>query len=296
MPSMERNLFLHHSMLIKIPGLLPDCQIVCKKFWKLCIWSSLSLMIWLFWLGKKLSYCVLFWYLSANLGNSYFSNRLDKYIALKDHRLADYYELVSDVCRTLTFFSTQPMKFILVNIFLSKKRIMPLHPSKLLIICSNSKLYDMDSNYRIFVDTFKRFEYVTPMYSELQTSYLTFPRSFAENLHRIIKSSTLKLITSSETSNGFFGSSGIKILIPKLYEASKYSIFNEQLQDNFILLEFARPNWTFHGKGLFFQYLNSSVLVFGSSNFGITLFLVMFVFCRISVVLSRCWESNDHFK
>ncbi|CAB3396742.1 unnamed protein product [Caenorhabditis bovis] len=82
---------------------------------------------------------------------------------------------------------------------------------------------------------------------------------------------TLDIITASPKSNGFFGARGPSKYIPALYSefASKFlDRRREAMKDNIYLFEYNRKGWTFHAKGLWILRRGFAATLVGSSNFG----------------------------
>ncbi|KAL4239796.1 CDP-diacylglycerol--glycerol-3-phosphate 3-phosphatidyltransferase [Mactra antiquata] len=101
------------------------------------------------------------------------------------------------------------------------------------------------------------------------------------------------ILTASPETNGFFGASGISGFIPVAYTyiaKQFYARTCSQNEDNRITLyEYYRPDWTFHGKGLWY-YISGSTLpvltLIGSPNFGYRS-LYRDLECQVAVVTSN---------
>ncbi|KGG53013.1 hypothetical protein DI09_118p80 [Mitosporidium daphniae] len=83
------------------------------------------------------------------------------------------------------------------------------------------------------------------------------------------------IITAAPSCSGFFNAQWPKSLIPDIYE-NLYEQFASNLKEkdisNFELLQYQRPGWTYHAKGIFLAHNGSVFLTqIGSSNYGILL-------------------------
>ncbi|XP_053393399.1 CDP-diacylglycerol--glycerol-3-phosphate 3-phosphatidyltransferase, mitochondrial-like isoform X2 [Mercenaria mercenaria] len=88
-------------------------------------------------------------------------------------------------------------------------------------------------------------------------------------------SAVFDILTASPETNGFFGSSGISGFVPDAYTRIAKQFHEEtckQCQDQRIsLYEYYKPHWTFHVKGLWYYIPDSRLPVLtliGSPNFG----------------------------
>ncbi|EDV27697.1 CDP-diacylglycerol--glycerol-3-phosphate 3-phosphatidyltransferase, mitochondrial [Trichoplax sp. H2] len=84
-----------------------------------------------------------------------------------------------------------------------------------------------------------------------------------------------KILTAAPEANGFYGASGIAGYIPDSYTyiAKQFyqRIVSENQDQRIKLLEYERQGWTFHVKGLWYYYQQEqlpSMTLIGSSNFG----------------------------
>jgi CDP-diacylglycerol---glycerol-3-phosphate 3-phosphatidyltransferase len=98
------------------------------------------------------------------------------------------------------------------------------------------------------------------------------------------------IITASPRANGFFGSSGPSRFIPAAYAHMEHQFIEAARKagqaSRIAVREYARPDWSFHAKGLWWQAsadAKVSVTMIGSSNFGM-MHACMHVCSRVSSV------------
>lgn len=113
----------------------------------------------------------------------------------------------------------------------------------------------------------------------LTTPYCNFTPSFSNVLFNDCKSHDIRVIVAHPTANGFFKGKGAHTLIPWAYssflERFHALVASAGQHARLQLLEYERPEWTFHAKGLWFEFppVNdapaSAVSIVGSSNFGV---------------------------
>jgi CDP-diacylglycerol--glycerol-3-phosphate 3-phosphatidyltransferase len=107
----------------------------------------------------------------------------------------------------------------------------------------------------------------------LASGYFNIPQTYTDILMSSLNN--WNILAASPKANGFYGAKGVAGHVPSMYVyfASQFlkKTFESSKQNNIKYFEYYRPNWTFHGKGLWF-YPKSSPLplvsLVGSSNFG----------------------------
>ena len=131
--------------------------------------------------------------------------------------------------------------------------------------------YDRDFNIHLYSHL--------PIKSKLflATSYFNITREYEKELidHKR-PDTTVSLLTASPQANGFYGSRGISQYVPDGYtENERDFVANAERKygnDGQIeMLEYSRPIWTYHAKGLWLYEENSHTPVLtciGSPNFG----------------------------
>lgn len=131
--------------------------------------------------------------------------------------------------------------------------------------------YDRDFNIHLYSHL--------PINSKLYlaTSYFNITREYEKELvDQKRPDTTVSLLTASPQANGFYGSRGISQYVPDGYTENERDFVNNaerkfrndgQIQ----MLEYSRPQWTYHAKGLWLYEENSHTPVLtciGSPNFG----------------------------
>lgn len=115
-----------------------------------------------------------------------------------------------------------------------------------------------------------------PRGSQLQiaSGYLNFPPFLSALLERC--GAGLDVISAAPRANGFYDAAGVKGALPMAYSLIEQDFFERTRGREFptVLREFNRPDWTFHGKGMWWRPAEKAALglpqitVVGSSNFG----------------------------
>lgn len=103
------------------------------------------------------------------------------------------------------------------------------------------------------------------------------------------------LLTNRVQANGFYGARGVSGAIPSAYtyiaEEFARDVESRGQQSRVRLLEYSRPGWTFHAKGLWCcQPLAGGLphlTVIGSSNFGQYSLMISLVDCLLRIFLQN---------
>ncbi|KAE9547395.1 hypothetical protein FO519_009391 [Halicephalobus sp. NKZ332] len=97
---------------------------------------------------------------------------------------------------------------------------------------------------------------------------------FENYLDVILKSSNypMKFLFAAPDANGFYNAEGFSGYIPSLYIDVSRNFLNQcqTFKKNIKLYEFSRPKWTFHGKGIWIEDEKNKIsgTMLGSSNYG----------------------------
>uniref|UniRef100_A0A914YGV1 CDP-diacylglycerol--glycerol-3-phosphate 3-phosphatidyltransferase n=1 Tax=Panagrolaimus superbus TaxID=310955 RepID=A0A914YGV1_9BILA len=97
---------------------------------------------------------------------------------------------------------------------------------------------------------------------------------YDDYLDAILKKSNypLTFLTAAPDANGFYNGQGLSGYVPSLYvNTSKFCFDQAKIHQKQIkILEYSRPNWTFHGKGIWIDDEKNGLTatMIGSSNFG----------------------------
>ncbi|KAI8825642.1 uncharacterized protein EV422DRAFT_563471 [Fimicolochytrium jonesii] len=108
----------------------------------------------------------------------------------------------------------------------------------------------------------------------LSSGYLNFPKFMVELLAN--SAAVFRILTSAPEANGFFGSKGVSRHLPAAYTYLEKKLLQSVTEvgrrdTEFLINEWKKPGWTFHGKGLWCTPPKESdpvLTVIGSSNFG----------------------------
>ena len=245
---------------------------------------------------------------SANLNKSYFDNRQDRYLKLnQSNQLCQFFvDIIETVAKQS--FKVEPSRS--QPIFLGKYH--PYEGDNTRYRHDVEKdLSSLMNNYRtnhpkpqslsddqvlivpliqmgVFNLNYDR-DFNVYLYSHLPnnsklllaTSYFNMTHEYEKELIDRKRSDTMiSLLTASPQANGFYGSRGISQYVPDGYTANEREFVenaerkwstNGQIQ----MLEYSRPQWTYHAKGLWLYEENSPTPVLtciGSPNFGKSIF------------------------
>lgn len=245
---------------------------------------------------------------SANLSTDYFTNRQDRYWLINNKEVANYYALLIEYMRKLSFpliadesIDTElpirnlpelqaakyknmfsPEKDLeygnqILNEFLteSKHLLSPFEQTKK---CKKDFAFIVPSiqmgKYSIYDDLL--FDMLNNVRDESEITLATAYFNIDDRLSNFILNSKnpWKLLTASPHSNGFLGSKGLSGLIPYMYLNREYELLKnlkEKGKENVSFYEWDKKGQTYHGKGLWISdSTNSSptISVCGSSNYG----------------------------
>lgn len=82
----------------------------------------------------------------------------------------------------------------------------------------------------------------------------------------------LDVLTAAPNANGFFGAAGLSKYIPSMYSKIAGDFITRAetsgRKDKITFHEYSRPGWTFHAKGIWMQKGEELATVLGSSNYG----------------------------
>lgn len=202
---------------------------------------------------------------------------MDRYLVIENSpALANYYEKLSDVVCVLGNPFKNPMIFKdAAQVLSNQPNAHPLHDHGTTITTDTSRLIGISAKETSLIrqDLFPP----SPKSSVLLSPYLNITDDLAKQMNEVLLDTHLEILTSSIHSHGFFNASGLAGIIPALYEALKYKLLREtnlrpMLRTDDLgkehVMEYSKPGWSFHGKGIVFFYRDKVALQFGSSNFG----------------------------
>jgi CDP-diacylglycerol---glycerol-3-phosphate 3-phosphatidyltransferase len=181
----------------------------------------------------------------ANLSDIYFTNRQDRYVVVEDGILAAELVDVIDSVKSGEKFPTRIGDQVDVEGSTIQWATQHMAPDRITIKTLQSAV---DAKLNI----------------TLCSPYL----SLSPEIVSVLKShSSLRIVTGAPTSNAFHGSTGVSQFIPAAYECMQSELMSELPHAKF--LNFTRPGWTFHPKGVWVAKNDEIVsTVIGSSNFG----------------------------
>lgn len=206
--------------------------------------------------------------------------------------LADYYEGIFKVSQSRShqlggggelLRDSKPLSFNKCELVLPRKS----YPSSFFddistfIFPTTSNLLDSDENSQIIHNYCEHSSY-KPVSSYMMSPYLNIPDDILSSLKTHLKETPITVITASLQSNGFAGAKGILKHIPAIYQSLTQSLLRKEIRPTLLndsVLEFHKPGWSFHGKGIAFQYERFSAHFLGSPNFGIVPLLLCSYFC-----------------
>ncbi|XP_068631863.1 CDP-diacylglycerol--glycerol-3-phosphate 3-phosphatidyltransferase, mitochondrial [Battus philenor] len=230
----------------------------------------------------------------ANCSNDYFQNRQDRYIEIEDGDLASFYcELIDEV----TKFSKQD--FVDINLVQNSKwtvvKDVNNNISKLIEKWKIKQKNKLAHSAEDATDTWvfplvqmgefdiTQDEYATSKilasapkgsYIHLATGYFNLTENYSNTLLKTCKAN-ISLLMAHPNANGFMGAAGPAGGIPYAYSliAKKFweKVMNSNQTRRIHMLEYERPNWTFHAKGLWYYPSRSGrpwATVVGSANLG----------------------------
>ncbi|RLN64659.1 hypothetical protein BBJ29_001778 [Phytophthora kernoviae] len=242
----------------------------------------------------------------ANLSDDYFTNRQDRYVQLTDcGALAHFYHQFVELITGFSYkvkLESKKNEYVLVSPALAHdseeaKEAMRhklgnlVNPTKHVHADQIDALTDawafptlqftpiaLDHDERLLSMFIKEL----PRGSQLQiaSGYLNFPPFLSALLENC--GAGLDVVSAAPRANGFYDAAGLKGALPMAYSLIEQDFFERTRCREFptTLREFNRPDWTFHGKGMWWRPSLSSasthkaalglpqITVVGSSNFG----------------------------
>lgn len=208
----------------------------------------------------------------ANLSHTYFDNRLDRYLVIKNApSLADYFESLVGVAESRVLERPGRFKDLVKTVCTTDHGLetgAEVWPSTQRMIYSDHESCPL---------ALKLAKASAVIRATLMSAYLNMNSALLSLLRLHLGGTPLKIVTASSSSNGFAGATGAASAVPLIYEDLKAKFLRSKPQrpslirnasGHEIVHGYSRPGWTFHGKGLFLEYPDHFALAFGSSNFG----------------------------
>lgn len=245
----------------------------------------------------------------ANLSEQYFDNRQDRYLLIEDSPiLADFFQSLFDIISKYSFqldsygqlsFKGQQslhpctgpkpeiqasMRRDIEELYQKlKERLCTLDPSNGGGAGKSAKsdtfvqpflqmgCFNIDQESQLFKKLLDNQQEKGKVELTLMTAYFNLYDAYAD---LILSRSPypIKIVFGSPQTNGFFGASGLAGYIPHLYVQSSLDFMQKVICSGRTVsfMEWNRPDWTFHAKGLWVDSLEAKKIstVVGSSNFG----------------------------
>ncbi|CAI4222607.1 unnamed protein product [Auanema sp. JU1783] len=227
----------------------------------------------------------------ANLSDSYFTNRQDRYILFKNSpELADFFVKIIEVVGKSSFTlqsngdtelsydcTVHPFQGVYADyIKLLKERIEEVinsFDSK--SSNSDTMVYPLLQMGPYGINQEKDFLEALFSLKEknlnliMASGYFNTTKEYEE---LIFEKGTydLDIITAAPEANGFFGANGLSKYIPSMYSHISKTFLDQAVtfNRNIKLFEYKRQDWTFHAKGIWMETPKFTATLIGSSNYG----------------------------
>ncbi|CAD6198803.1 unnamed protein product [Caenorhabditis auriculariae] len=233
----------------------------------------------------------------ANLSDSYFTNRQDRYVLFENCKpLVDFFSDIVEAVGSCSFVlnsdgTTTPHKDCSVHPFqgnaedyreMMRGRIntaIQRYKEKSSAKTSSESwtvVYPVvqmgplgiHQEFDLLKSIFSRKD--SEMNLTMASGYFNCIRDYED---MIFKEGTFKMdvITAAPEANGFFGARGVSGYVPAMYSdvAKKFlELRSNYERENLVLHEYARKDWTFHAKGLWLRSKTQLATLVGSSNYG----------------------------
>ncbi|MFH4979297.1 hypothetical protein AB6A40_006006 [Gnathostoma spinigerum] len=232
----------------------------------------------------------------ANLSDSYFTNRQDRYIIIKNTpELAEFCCSLIDAVSSCSFLlksdntlETDPrcsihpfkgnlheykelvhqrVKSVLSRLNVNEQKcFVNKHGDTVVYPLVQMGLFDVNMEYDFLKELFASQEHCLSI--TLTSGYF----NFTEEYGKLITHSgnyPMNIIYASPQANGFHKGSGFSRYIPSIYVVIS-EFFYRSTRSGVRLFEYERPGWTYHAKGLWIDSNASSLFasLVGSSNYG----------------------------
>jgi len=232
----------------------------------------------------------------ANLSDSYFTNRQDRYILIENSPLlADFFDSIIRAVASCSFtvdggeirlhhecivhpFEGDHMAFcsLLRQRVLDAVKALPV--DNIRASTSDTRIYpllqmgviDYNDEHRLLTRLFSSQD--ATMKLTLASGYF----NFIDDYIRLIVDHgrfSLDVLSASPKANGFYGARGFSGYVPALYvnvsEEFRRQLIAANRENSVRCFEYSRPGWTFHAKGVWIVDSTDYVAtLMGSSNYG----------------------------
>ncbi|OTF69049.1 hypothetical protein BLA29_007928 [Euroglyphus maynei] len=106
---------------------------------------------------------------------------------------------------------------------------------------------------------------------DIATGYFNLIRKYQKKLiHQPPPSPTITILMASEEANGFYQGNGLLRYVPYVYTYYVRNFLRKinTMYNPITIRYYNRPNWSFHGKGIWLQTSEYYLTMVGSTNFG----------------------------
>lgn len=189
----------------------------------------------------------------ANLSDIYFTNRQDRYTVVSDRNLADQLDFLIRNRRTETD------EFVSENIASD-------HVELSYGIQRGFDFPDQGQRDSVLASLLEQHVDDRETVLTLSSPYLNLSPDVLELISRFRQ---VRVITNSIETNAFFNSKGPGKFIPEAYAILQDELMSRMDSRKLSVLEFSRPGWSFHSKGVWLSRKGEIYsTIIGSSNFG----------------------------
>lgn len=233
----------------------------------------------------------------ANLSDSYFTCRQDRYVLIEGSRqLADFFERLVDAVSSCSYIlksdgsmeidprcEVHPYREKLCDYAaLIRARVLNVLDS-----LPSAKPFSVDgtsdSDTRVYplvqmgmFSVNQENDFLTQLFSSqdnsstltLTSGYFNFVDDYGCLISKTGKYA-MNILFASPQANGFYNGSGLSGYVPSLYVVVS-ELFFRTMRSEVRMFEYTRPGWTYHAKGLWIESSKSplSATLVGSSNYG----------------------------
>jgi CDP-diacylglycerol--glycerol-3-phosphate 3-phosphatidyltransferase len=188
----------------------------------------------------------------ANLSEIYFTNRQDRYVVIRDSRLADkVYALIHSRGEDHKNAETIKLDDDTIEVVTQRGFESKLGQPDRVVLSLLEEVLNSGKGSEV----------------TLSSPYLNLSPDILSILSRLPR---VNIITNSIETNAFFNSKGPSRYIPEAYAIAQDDLMKRLSgNSNVSVFEYSRPGWSFHPKGVWVSTENSITnTIIGSSNFG----------------------------
>ncbi|KJH53423.1 phospholipase D domain protein [Dictyocaulus viviparus] len=232
----------------------------------------------------------------ANLSNSYFVNRQDRYVVFENCKeLADFFHGVITAIGKCSFMlnidgsiELNPCCYVhpFEGSFADYSTLMRSRINNVISSLTTEQLSSEPSSDTVLYPLlqmglfgfYEEYEMLKKLLSSqanglsitMASGYFNCIKEY-EELMFTKGQYAMNIVTAAPKANGFFGAAGISGYIPSMYSSILQSFLRSKKRYNTTsvnMYEYHRDGWTFHAKGLWIETATQTATLIGSSNFG----------------------------